>query len=245
MAKFSVILAAAGKSSRFNDPISKKPFTTLAGKAVWLYSADRFQDRPDVGQVIIAIAPEDREEFMQRFGANIAVTGIDVVLGGETRAETVERALVKVRDECDYVAVHDAARPCLSSIWIDEVFAAAQKSGAAILASPIVGTVKRVANGSIVETVPRDGLWEAQTPQVFRRQMLQDVYQQRGDFQPTDEAQLIEQSGGQVAIVTASRANVKITTKEDLRLAEMALKALPKPKDILPTHPFADDDMWR
>lgn len=245
MAKFAVILAAAGKSSRFNDPHSKKPFTTLAGKAVWLHSADRFLDRADVGQVIVAIAPEDREDFMQRFGANIVVSGIDVALGGETRAETVERALAKVRDEFEYVAVHDAARPCIASIWIDEVFAAAQKSGAAILASPIVGTVKRVANGSIVETVPRDGLWEAQTPQVFQKQTLQEAYQQRGDFQPTDEAQLIERSGGQVAIVTASRANLKITTKEDLRLAEHLLKALPKPKDILPKHPFSDGDMWR
>ena len=80
---------------------------------------------------------------------------------------------------------------------------------------------------------------------LYQKQTLQEAYQQRGDFQPTDEAQLIERSGGQVAIVTASRANLKITTKEDLRLAEYLLKALPKPKDILPKHPFSDGDMWR
>jgi 2-C-methyl-D-erythritol 4-phosphate cytidylyltransferase len=245
MTQFAVILAAAGKSTRFDDPFSKKVFATLAGKAVWLHSLDRFVDRPDVAQVIVAIAPEDREDFMQRFGANMVVLGFDVVIGGETRAETVERSLAKVRDDVEYVAVHDAARPCISSIWIDKVFAAAREDGAAILASPIVGTVKRVDGDSIVETVSRDGLWEAQTPQVFERKLLQDAYAQRGDFQPTDEAQLIERAGGRVSIVAASRANLKITTKADLHLAEMSLKALPKPKDIFPTHPFADDDKWR
>ena len=245
MPQFAVILAAAGKSSRFKDIHFKKTFAILDGKAVWLHSAERFVNRPDVGQLIIAIAEEDRAEFLDRFGANIAVLGIDLVLGGETRAETVERALAKVRDDFEYVAVHDAARPCLADVWIDEVFAAAQKVGAAILANPIVGTVKRVAKKQIVETVPREGLWEAQTPQVFRRQLLVDAYAQKGELQPTDEAQLLEQMGIPVAIVASSPANLKITTKADLNLAKYALQALPKAKNILPSHPFADGDLWR
>jgi 2-C-methyl-D-erythritol 4-phosphate cytidylyltransferase len=245
MTRFAVILAAAGKSSRFKDNSFKKTFAPLEGKAVWLHSLDHFVNRDDVGQIIIAIAADDRREFMERFGANIAVLGVEVVLGGETRADTVERALAKVRDDIEYVAVHDAARPCVASVWIDDVFAAAQKVGAAILATPIVGTIKRVADGKIQETVARDGLWEAQTPQVVRRQLLLDAYAQRGDFQPTDEAQLVEHFGGDVAIVAASVANIKITTKQDLPLAKYALQALPKPKDILRSHPFADDDLWR
>ncbi|MFP6675674.1 MAG: 2-C-methyl-D-erythritol 4-phosphate cytidylyltransferase [Pirellulaceae bacterium] len=245
MTLFAVILAAAGKSSRFKDAHFKKIFAPLDGKAVWLHSVDHFVNRADVGQVIVAIAAEDRQEFMERFGANIAVLGIEVVLGGETRADTVQRALAKVRDEFEYVVVHDAARPCVAAVWIDEVFAAAQKVGAAILANPIVGTIKRVDGGRIRETVSRDGLWEAQTPQVFRLKLLLDAYAKRGDFHPTDEAQLIEHFDGEVAIVTASAANLKITTKEDLALAKYALQALPKPKEILPSHPFADDDLWR
>lgn len=244
MAKFAVILAAAGKSSRFQrrptpSPLldmfasetpamsaaipQKKPFAMLGAKAVWLHSADKFLARDDVRQVIVAIAPEDEQDFQVLFGANVAINGMNVVLGGETRAETVQRALAAVRDDIDYIAVHDAARPCLTAAAIDRVFSKAQDSGAAILAAPIVGTVKRVDGDEIVETVSRDGLWEAQTPQVFRRPLLVDAYRQRGDFQPTDEAQLVERHGHTVAIVAGSRANLKITTPEDLKLASHLL----------------------
>ena len=106
--------------------------------------------------------------------------------------------------------------------------------------------MKRVGRDrKIEETVARDGLWEAQTPQVFRRQLLLDAYARRGDFPATDDAQLVERIGHAVTVVPGSPINLKITTKEDLRLAEQALKALPKPKLLGPAHPFADDDKWR
>ncbi len=246
MASFSVILAAAGKSQRFRDRNYKKPFAPLAGKAVWLYSAERFLNRSDVKQLILVIAPEDREEFLQRFGANIAILGVEVVDGGRERAESVIRALSHVREDLEYVAVHDAARPCLVDAWIDQVFAAAEKSGAAILANPVVGTLKRSVDGkSIGETVPRDGLWEAQTPQVFRRELLLKAYAQHGKLNPTDESQAVERLGHAVTLVENSRMNLKITTRDDLRLAEQTLKVLPKPKLSGPAHPFADDDLWR
>ena len=88
-------------------------------------------------------------------------------------------------------------------------------------------------------------LWEAQTPQVFRRELLVKAYAQRGGFAATDDAQLVERIGQKVTIVPGSPINLKITTREDLRLAEQALKALPKPKLLGPAHPFGDDDMWR
>jgi 2-C-methyl-D-erythritol 4-phosphate cytidylyltransferase len=125
------------------------------------------------------------------------------------------------------------------------VFAAAEKQGAAILAIPVAGTLKRVSSGQITETVSREGLWEAQTPQVFRRQLLVDAYAQREGFAATDDAQLVERTGQTVAIVPGSPMNLKITTKEDLRLAAQILKALPKPAGLGPIHPFAGDDMWR
>lgn len=246
MAKFAVILPAAGRSSRFKDKHYKKPFALLGGRAVWLHSAERFLNRDDVIQVILLVAPEDREDFDFKFSANIAILGVQVVDGGAERADSVQNALARVKPEADFVCIHDAARPCLASEWIDTIFAAAASSGAAIFAIPVAGTLKRVGQDrAIQETVPRTGLWEAQTPQVFRREWILEAYAQRGGFQATDDAQLVERLGKKVTVVPGSPINLKIATKEDLRLAEQAIKALPKPKLEGPLHPFAGDDLWR
>jgi 2-C-methyl-D-erythritol 4-phosphate cytidylyltransferase len=245
VARFAVILPAAGKSTRFHNKAYKKQYAPLEGRAVWLHSADRFVNRPDVSQVILVISPEDRELFDLRFASNVTILGLQVVEGGAERADSIEKALAKVKPDAEYVCVHDAARPCLAEEWIDRVFAAAEKSGAAILALPIAGTIKRVKDDVITETVARAGLWEAQTPQVFRRELLLEAYAKRGDSAATDDAQLVERLGHPVAIVQGSPLNLKITTNQDLRLAEQALKVLPKPKLNAPAHPFADDHLWR
>jgi 2-C-methyl-D-erythritol 4-phosphate cytidylyltransferase len=244
MSKFAVILPAAGSSSRFKDPFYKKPFANLGGRAVWLHSAERFLGRSDCIQLIVVI--EDREEFHRRFGANIAVLGVDVCEGGAERADSVQRGLEKLKREVEFVAVHDAARPCLSDAWIDRVFEAAVKHGAAILASPVTATLKRVDKQHVItETASREGLWEGQTPQVFRRKLLEDAYSRRAGFAATDDAQLVERTGGKVHVVNGSALNIKITTKDDLKLAEQVLKVLPKPKLDVMKHPFGDDDLWR
>ncbi len=246
MPTFGVILAAAGQSSRFQDANYKKPFAPLAGRAVWLHSAEKFLERSDVKQVVIVVAPEDREAFVEKFGANLAFMGVTLAEGGAHRADSVRRGLEKLGPEIDFVAIHDAARPCIATPWIDRVFEAGARTGAAILATPVVGTLKRVGpDGTITETVDRTGLWEAQTPQVFSRDLLVRAYATWQDSQPTDEAQLVESLGQRVTVVPGSPINLKITSREDLRLAEQALKALPKPKLSGPSHPFANDDMWR
>jgi 2-C-methyl-D-erythritol 4-phosphate cytidylyltransferase len=250
MSTFAVILAAAGKSSRFRDQNYRKPFAPLGGRAVWLHSAEKFLSRQDVKQVIVVIPEEDREEFMRKFGANVAIMGVEVCIGGAERADSIQNALAKVRDGIDFVAVHDAARPCLADKWIDQTFAAAEKTGAAILAVPVSATLKRAGKGgggatTIQETVDRAGLWEAQTPQVFRRDLLNKAYAGRGGASPTDDAQLVEKLGHAVALIEGSAMNIKITTKDDLRLAEQILKILPKPKPEGFSHPFAGDDLWR
>ncbi len=242
---FAVILAAAGKSSRFGDKNYKKPFAPLSGKPVWLHSAEKFLARKDVPQLVLVISAEDREYFLTKFGANVAILGIDLVDGGVERADSIQKALEALKPDVDFVAVHDAARPCIVDEWISEIFSAAAKTGAAIPAIPVGSTLKRIAGGAIVETVPREGLWEAQTPQVFRRDLLMKAYAQRGGFNATDDAQLVERIGHKVSVVPGSRINVKITTRDDLRLAENLLKALPKPKLGSAMNPFADDDMWR
>ncbi|MFM8804501.1 MAG: 2-C-methyl-D-erythritol 4-phosphate cytidylyltransferase, partial [Planctomycetia bacterium] len=164
------------------------------------------------------------------------------------RAESVRRGLEKLSDDIDMVAIHAAARPCLATAWIDRVFEAGARTGAAILAIPVVGTLKRVnADNLITETVDRSGLWEAQTPQVFSRDLLVRAFAHAAaqGAQPTDEAQLVEAIGQRVTVVPGSPINMKITSREDLRLAEQAMKALPANRLDGPAHPFANDDMWR
>jgi len=247
MANVAVILPAAGKSSRFKDKHYKKVFIPLHDRAVWLHAAERFLNRPDVVQVMLVISPDDREYFDFKFSANAAILGVKVVDGGAERADSIQNALVHVRADADLVCIHDAARPCVYEELIDRVFAAAEKTGAAMLGLPVSGTLKRVdpARSEVLETVPRDGLWEAQTPQVFRRDWLLDAYAHRDGFQATDDAQLLERIDKPVTIVHGSPLNVKITTRDDLRFAELALKAAPKPRDHRMLHPFADDDHWR
>jgi 2-C-methyl-D-erythritol 4-phosphate cytidylyltransferase len=246
MSTFAVILPAAGQSRRFHDKAYKKPFAPLGGRAVWLHSAERFLNRSDVKQVIVCISAEDRDLFNMKFGANIAILGVQVIEGGEHRTDSVQRALERVTDEIDFVAVHDAARPCIAEPWIDAVFEAAQRDGAAILAAPVQATLKRADQKKhIAETVSRDGLWEAQTPQVFRRDLLIEAYAKRGRDPVTDDAQLVERLGKPVTIVPCSQLNIKITTRDDLKLAEQVLKVLPKPKLDAFQNPFAGDDLWR
>jgi 2-C-methyl-D-erythritol 4-phosphate cytidylyltransferase len=245
MPNFGVILAAAGQSSRFKDANYKKPFAPLAGRAVWLHSAEKFLERDDVKQVVIVVAPEDKEAFLEKFGANLAFMGVTLAEGGAHRAESVRNGLEKLSPEIDMVAIHDAARPCLAQQWIDRVFETGSKTGAAILAIPVAGTLKRVGPDSVItETVDRTGLWEAQTPQVFSRALLEKAFT-AAKGQPTDEAQAVEATGQRVTVVPGSPINLKITSREDLKLAEQALKALPAPKFSGPSHPFAGDDLWR
>lgn len=246
MPHLAVILAAAGGSSRFRDPHYKKQFAILNQKAVWLHSAEKFLNRDDVKQLIVVVSPADREEFCSKFGANLVVMGIDLVEGGSQRWESIQNALTRVRPELDLVCIHDAARPCLADEWLEQVIAVGRRTGAAILAVPVSSTVKRSRDGQkIDETVDRDHLYLAQTPQVFRRQLLIDAFARRGKLNPTDEAQLVEQMGHPVSLVQGSPMNVKITVKSDLALAAACLKALPAPKFDAPLHPFGDDRLWR
>lgn len=242
MSKFAVILPAAGKSTRFTLQQRKKTFVELQGRAVWLRAAEHFLNRSDVVQTIVVVSPDDIEWFKEKFAPNIAFMNIDVVEGGAERVDSVRNALAHVRPEADYVAVHDAARPLLVQEWIDKVFQAAARDGAAILATRITSTLKRgSAESKVQETVPRNDLWAAQTPQVFQRQLLVDAYARKTEEPPTDDAQVVEAFGHPVTLVEGSPLNIKITTDGDFRFAEAGLNALPTAKTIRALHPFADD----
>ncbi len=195
-----------------------------------MYAAEAFSKRRDVAQTILVIAAEDQELFQEKFAGNAAFMGLHVVVGGAERADSVRRGLEAVRDDIPMVAIHDAARPAIASVWIDSVFEAAEKSDAAILAIPCSSTLKRATQEQTVsETVSRQHLWLAQTPQVFKTKLLRDAYARHPNpGSATDDAAIVESTGFPVRLVEGSPLNIKVTTQADLKFAELALKALPK-----------------
>jgi 2-C-methyl-D-erythritol 4-phosphate cytidylyltransferase len=245
VANFGVILVAAGQSSRFKDDV-KKPFVDIDGRAVWLRAADLFVNRDDVVQTLLVLAADDEENVRRRYGPNLAFMNVSVIVGGAERADSVANGLAALQDDVEYVVVHDAVRPCATADMISKVFAAAVAHQAAILAAPIHDTIKRAGKDHVVEaTVPREHLWLAQTPQIFRRDIITQAYARRAKHPGvTDDAQLVEATGQKVFVVPGDLSNVKITTKADLYLADAVLKARPKPKNKA-FHPFADDNLWR
>ena len=229
---FAVILPAAGRSTRFGDPRQTKIHAELDGRAVWLQAAEPFSARHDVRQVIVAVAADDREGFEDRYRPELVSLRITVVEGGAERYETVHRALDAVDPACEFVAVHDAARPCVSADLIDRVFAAAREFGAAIPGLPVSDTLKRVDPEShqVTETVPRAGLVAVQTPQAFRRDWLIAAYANRSKVDGvTDDAQLIEAIGHACHLVEGSPFNLKITRSEDLAVATAFLRVVQQP----------------
>ena len=247
VAKVSVIIPAAGLSSRFGGEV-RKPFASLDGRPVFMRSIELFINRPDVIQTLLAVSPGDVKNVKEKYGAHLGFSGVKIVEGGDNRFDSVEKALQQVEQDADLVAVHDAVRPCVTPEQIDAVISEAGKTGAAILACPVTGTLKRVSSQKVIDqTVSREGLWEAQTPQVFRRDLLVNAYAAKetvGDA-VTDDAQLVEAGGHPVSVVASTALNIKITTQADLRLAGAIMKILPKPKAGGVAHPFAQEkDMW-
>src|SRR5215207_4251778 len=131
MAKFGIILVAAGKSSRFKDDV-KKPFADIDGRAVWLRAADLFVNRDDVVQTLLVIAADDEENIRRRYGPNLAFMNVSIVLGGAERADSVANGLAALQEDVEFVVVHDAVRPCATADMITKTFDAAVHHQAAI-----------------------------------------------------------------------------------------------------------------
>lgn len=240
---FAVILPAAGKSSRFSNK-EKKPFVNLDGRAVWLRAAESFVTRSEVKQCLVVVSPEDMEMFQRRYAANVMFLNIQVVEGGRERFESVANALAKLHDEIAFVAIHDAVRPCVPPPLIDRVFDAAVKHGAALPGLPVADTLKRAGTDMKVNaTIARAGLWQAQTPQAFRKEWLLEAYAKRGQLNDaiTDDAQLIEALGKQVHLVPGSPYNLKITTNDDLGIVELFAKHRKWEPPVKAARPFDDE----
>ena len=252
----AVIICATGASRRFSGQgealdrtkpayggLRKKPFVDVAGRAVFLRSVELFSSRDDVKQILLAIAPEDEELVNVKWGPNLKFFNVQICFGGAERFDTVEKTLELVKETIDLIAVHDAVRCCVTEKWINAVFAAAAQAGAAILACPVVATLKEVKDNAIIQTVDRAGLYEAQTPQVFEASLFKKAYENLKNLDKSkisDDSQLVEALGEKVSIVETDSSNIKITSKSDIAIAEAILKTRPKPKLKGPTGPYIE-----
>jgi len=252
----SVILPAAGQSRRFGGAAGKSKLEVdLAGRAVLVRAVELFTNRPEVRQIIVAVDPAKLDAFKFKWGDKLGFFGVTIVAGGEVeRWETVLRAIEAVDASATHIAVHDAARPVTNAAVIERCLAAAKRYPAVIPATRISATIKRTADEAaaaetetdpldailgdagktrieayrVTETVPRDGLWLIQTPQVFDSALLRRAYQQiaggkLSGANITDDAGLVEALGEPVHLVEGDALNVKITRPADVAFAEAVL----------------------
>ena len=230
--KVAAIICAAGPGTRFGGKRHKQ-FVDVASWAAFLRSVELFSNREDVKQILLAIPQEDEEIVNVRWGANLSLFNVKVLIGGATRFETVNKALSMLKDDIELVAIHDAARCCVMAKWIDDAIKTAAKTGAAILACPVTATLKEVKDGVIIRTVDRTVLYEAQTPQVFEVTLLKKAHEaaDKANMEKiSDDSLLVEALGHKVSIVETDSSNIKITHTADVAIAEAILKNRPEPK---------------
>ncbi|MDR5709312.1 MAG: 2-C-methyl-D-erythritol 4-phosphate cytidylyltransferase [Armatimonadota bacterium] len=218
------IIAAAGQGNRLGTE-EPKALVMLAGLPLAVRAALPFQRCPLVEEVVV-VAPEGNLEAMRTWVQRCGLSKVHtVVAGGVQRQDSVNRGLEALRD-AEVVLVHDGARPLLEEELIERVARAAAEYGAAIPALPVHDTLKRVRGGIVEQTVDRTGIWAVQTPQGFQAQLLRAAHARaRAEgFYGTDDAVLVERLGHPVRVVPGSVRNLKITTREDLWVAEALLR---------------------
>jgi 2-C-methyl-D-erythritol 4-phosphate cytidylyltransferase len=222
------LIPAAGTGSRVGDGCPKQ-YLTLLDRPMLSYSVEVLLNHPRISAVFVVISPED--DWFQRFDWRIFGTDLTIVrVGGATRSQSVANGLHAMGDAVgldDWVLVHDAARPCLSNELLDRLIDRLGKDDVGgLLACPIADTIKSADTyNRVTETRPRDGLWGAQTPQMFRRGLLERALSETDASGITDEASALERLGYQPLLIESEMENLKVTFAGDLRLAETILKS--------------------
>ena len=216
--KVGAIIVAAGSSERMGG--IDKVFALLGGKPILARVVDAFEACLSVKQVIIVVSKANLNRCRQLLAEQgwSKVTG--VCPGGRRRQDSVAAGLSQLKN-CDWVVVHDCARPLVTVDLIEQGLVEARETGAAVAAVPVTGTIKVAGDDKIVhQTLPRQNLWAVQTPQVFRFDIIAEAYRQ-AKGETTDDASLVEQSGYKVKLYMGAYDNIKVTTPDDLTLAEL------------------------
>lgn len=219
--KVGAIVVAAGSSRRMGEV--DKIFANLAGKPLLVYTVDVFQRCPSIDQVIIVLSEDKLEEGRKLVEEHRWSKVVEVCPGGVRRQDSVREGLERLSG-CQWVVIHDGARPCLEVDLIEKGLKEACQSGAAIAAIPVKDTIKVVSPSSFVEETPvRQSLWAVQTPQVFRFDIICEAYG-KAQGEVTDDAALVERLGYKVKLYPGSDTNIKVTTPDDLSIAEAILR---------------------
>jgi len=200
-----------------------KVFAPLGGKPVIFYVLDAFEECESISQIVVVVSKDNVAKCRELIAEKKYAKPIEVCAGGKRRQDSVVAGLKRL-DACDWVVIHDGARPLVTRELIERGLEVAQETGAAVAAVPVTDTVKIADDDQIVlETPPRQNLWAVQTPQVFRFDIISKAYQKAaGDV--TDDASLVERLGHKVKLYMGSYDNIKITNPDDLILAGVLLK---------------------
>jgi 2-C-methyl-D-erythritol 4-phosphate cytidylyltransferase len=208
--KVSAIILAAGSGSRFGE---KKQFKELNGKPIWFYSLNTFIQSESVDELILVI-PNDSLETLKQ-------SQVFTSLGGESRKDSVFNGLKVVKKAIDIVCIHDAARPFIKASYIKHSVEACSEFDGAIIAIPSVDTVKKVDKQIIKNTIDRESLWMAQTPQTFKKDKLLYAIKNSSHLNITDESMLMEEANFKIKLIEGDQSNFKITNEIDWELAKV------------------------
>ena len=227
MMKSDAIIVSAGRGQRFM-PGRKKQFHLLADKPILAHTVEKFETCHTVQSIVLVVAQEDMdyclEEIVEKFGYRKVCR---IVPGGKLRQESVKNGIDSLPRDSDIVAIHDGVRPFVTREMIEESIHAAARFQAVVLAMPVKDTIKMVhPDGTVLKTLDRESIWQIQTPQTFQVNVIKEAYQQatREGFIGTDDATLVERLGVKVHVLPGAYSNIKITTLEDLTLANFFLE---------------------
>lgn len=233
----SAIIVAGGKGIRMGT-VTRKQYMLLAGKPIVCHTLEVFNACSCIEEIYLVVPPDDLATCSEKWISSQAFhKRMHLVAGGVERQDSVYRGIQAVSGRrCEVVVIHDAVRPFVNSDMIEACVDVARVSGACIVGMPVMDTAKQVNSGQIERTLDRNVIWMAQTPQAFDLNLIRTAHENaRMDrFMGTDDAMLVERLGRKVCIIAGSRLNMKITTPEDLALAEMIQRM---PSDIL-LNPF-------
>ena len=212
--KITAIIPAAGAGERFGE---KKQLKLLNGRPLIFHTIQPFINSELINEIIVVVPKENVNQVGREFKSTLTSKKIEVISGGKTRQQSVNNGLKMSNKESELICIHDGVRPFLTVTLIKKVIKAAIGHDGAILATPSSDTIKRVLGNQILETLPREEIWRAQTPQVFLKSALEEAIEVAIDenLEGTDEASILEKIGYQIGFIEGSSLNIKITTKED------------------------------
>jgi 2-C-methyl-D-erythritol 4-phosphate cytidylyltransferase len=224
----SAIIVAAGKGVRMNGTV-RKQYMDLAGRPILAYSLMAFDECIKIDSIFLVIPEEDIEYCQKNILSLLKLKKkVNIVYGGSERQDSVYNGLKALDDKTDMVVIHDGVRPFINSEQIIACIIGAKETGACILGMPASDTLKRVGKSGIIEkTLARDAVWMAQTPQAFQYHLIIKAHEKawQDGYIGTDDALLVERLGVSVKIINGSKSNIKITNREDLKLARALLQA--------------------